>query len=342
MRLRSGRIQYLEMAQRSALILAWGVIVLIFSVLQPSDFPTTENFASIFGSQAYIGFLALGLIIVLRVGEFDLSVAATMTVGSVMFAKLDVEHGFPILVSILITLLIGSGIGIANGVLVVRFGVDSFIATLGVATILQGAALWLTDQKTIVGVSETLTRLVVVDRFLGISLEFYYSLGLMALLAYLFRYTVFGRRLLFVGKNKEVARLSGIDVSRLKMGAFVLTGTIGAGAGVLLTGTGGSASPDAGLVFLLPVYAAAFLGATTTKTGEFTPIGTMVAIYLLATGVQGLAIQGVAIYVQQIFYGGALIVAVVGSKVLITRGAARRTRPVDTGTGAGLPEAEVV
>jgi ribose transport system permease protein len=342
MRLRSGRIQYLEMAQRSALILAWGVIVLIFSVLQPSDFPTTENFASIFGSQAYIGFLALGLIIVLRVGEFDLSVAATMTVGSVMFAKLDVEHGFPILVSILITLLIGSGIGIANGVLVVRFGVDSFIATLGVATILQGAALWLTDQKTIVGVSETLTRLVVVDRFLGISLEFYYSLGLMVLLAYLFRYTVFGRRLLFVGKNKEVARLSGIDVSRLKMGAFVLTGTIGAGAGVLLTGTGGSASPDAGLVFLLPVYAAAFLGATTTRTGEFTPIGTMVAIYLLATGVQGLAIQGVAIYVQQIFYGGALIVAVVGSKVLITRGAARRTRPVDTGTGAGLPEAEVV
>lgn len=332
--LRSGRSRPnpLELIQRSALLLAWVVVVVIFSVLHPSEFPTTANFASIFGSQAFVAFLALGLIIVLRVGEFDLSVAATMTIGSVLFAVLDVEHGLPLLACVALTLVVGACIGLVNGTLVTRFRVDSFIATLGVATILSGAALWVTDQKTIVGVSELLTNVVVVDRFLGISLEFYYALALMLLLAYLFRYTVLGRRLLFVGKNKEVARLSGMDVSRLKVGAFVLTGTIGAGAGIILAGTSGSADPSSGLTYLLPVYAAAFLGATTTRTGEFTSIGTMLAIYFLVTGVQGLAIAGVAIYVQQIFYGGALIVAVVGSKMLLARGRNRRVR-----TDAGGP-----
>jgi ribose transport system permease protein len=208
------------------------------------------------------------------------------------------------------------------------------------ATILGGIALWVTDQKTIVGISETLVSVVVVDRFLGISLEFYYALALMVLLAYLFRYTVLGRRLLFIGKNREVARLSGIEVRRLKIGAFILTGIISAGAGILLTGTSGSADPTSGLSYLLPVYAAAFLGATTTRTGEFTPIGTMVAIYFLVTGVQGLAISGVAIYAQQIFYGAALIVAVAGSRLLL-RERSRRAVEIDREHPPEVPAAEV-
>jgi ribose transport system permease protein len=327
------RMRPLEVVQRSSLLLAWIIVVAIFSGLLPSEYPTTDNFSSIFGSQAFVAVLALGLIVVLRVGDFDLSVAATMTMGSVVLAVLDVNHGFSPAEAAVVALLVGAGIGLANGVLVVGFGVDSFIATLGVATILQGAALWVTHQETIVGVSQVFVSAIVLDRFLGIPLEFYYALAVMVVLTYFFRFTVLGRRFLFVGKNREVARLSGIDVSRIKIGAFVITGFLSAGAGILLTGTSGSADPTSGLSYLLPVYAAAFLGATTTTNGEFTAIGTVVAVFFLVSGITGLAIAGVEVFVQQIFYGGALILAVSASRLLRRRRVPRRAAAAQEAAG---------
>jgi len=326
-----------EAVQRSSLLLAWMLVVAIFSGILPSEYPTWDNFSSIFGSQSFVAILALGLIVVLRVGDFDLSVAATMTMGSVVLAVLDVRDGFSPWAAAVVTLVVGAGIGLVNGVLVVGFGVDSFIATLGVATILQGVALWITHQETVVGVSQAFVSAIVVDRFLGIPLGFYYALAVMIVMIYFFRLTVLGRRFLFVGKNREVARLSGIDVGRVKIAAFVVTGVLSAGAGIVLTGTSGSADPTSGLSYLLPVYAAAFLGATTTTTGEFTPFGTIVAVYFLVSGITGLAIAGVTVFVQQIFYGGALILAVVASRVLRRHRGLRRAGPKEAVEAA--PEA---
>jgi ribose transport system permease protein len=314
-----------DVLQRGSLLVAWIVLIVIFSALLPSTYPTTSNFASIFGSDAFVAVLALGLIVVLRTGEFDLSVAAVMTIGSDVLAVLNVNHGWAPLPAVIVTLLVGAGIGLVNGLLVTRCGVNSFIATLGVATILQGVALWITNEQTIVGVANVFVSLVVLDRFVGMSLDFFYALGLMLLLSYVFRYTSFGRRLLYVGKNANVARLSGINVRSLKVAAFVITGIISCAAGILLTGTSGSADPTSGLSYLLPVYAAAFLGAATTRSGEFTPVGTVVAVYFLVSGVTGLAIAGVSIYIQQIFYGGALIVAVIASHFFASR--KKRSRP---------------
>lgn len=263
--------------------------------------------------------LALGLIITLRAGEFDLSVATTMTIGSVVLAILDAQRHIGPGAAVALTLLLGAGIGLTNGILVVVFGVDSFIATLGTATILQGAALWLTNGETVVGLSDVFVNWTVINRFAGIPIEFYYAVVIMAVLAYVFRYTALGRRLLYVGKNREVARLSGIDVGRIKIGAFVTTAIMSAFAGILYAGTSGSANPSSGLSYLLPTYAAAFLGATTTVSGEFTPVGTLIAVYFLVSGVTGLAIIGLPSFVQLIFYGTALIVAVVGSKILASK-----------------------
>lgn len=316
--------------QRTALLQAWIVIIVIFGLVSPGEFLTTTNFSSIFGSQAFVVFLVLALVIVLRVGEFDLSVAATMTVAADLVAILNAEHGVPILAAILVTLVVGACIGLANGVLVVGFKVDSFIATLGMSTVLGGASLWITNQETIVGVSSGLVSAVIGDRVLGIPLGFYYAVALAGILGYLFSYTVLGRRMLFVGKNADVARLGGFRVERLKIGAFVLTGLISAIAGVLFTGTRGSADPSSGLAYLLPVYAAAFLGSTTTRGGEFTAFGSVVAVYFLATATQGLAIAGVEVYAQQMFYGGVLVVAIVAAKRLM-REKKRQVVAVDTG-----------
>lgn len=299
--------------EQSSLIVAWGIVILIFGILRPNTFLTAGNFSSIFGTNAVLAILSLGLIVVLRAGDYDLSVAATMTVSSVTVGTLTAQHGVPLGLAIVIALGVGVLIGIANAFMVLVVGVDSFITTLGMATLLQGVALWISNNQTITGIPQGLVNWVVVRRLFTVPLEFFYALIIMAVMGYVFRYTGAGRRLLFVGKSRDVSRLSGLRVGRIRLSAFVVAGAVSAVAGVLLAGTSGSADPTSGISYLLPAYAAAFLGATAIEVGEFNPLGTVVAVYFLVTGVSGLAIIGVQSYVQSIFYGGALIVAVAGS-----------------------------
>jgi ribose transport system permease protein len=169
-------------------------------------------------------------------------------------------------------------------------------------------------------VSQGLVNVVTIDRFLDIPLEFYYSLAVCAAIWYVFEFTPAGRRLLIVGRGRRVARLSGIRDGRVRWAALVLSGLISAGAGVLYVGTSGAADPVSGLQLLLPAFAAAFLGATAILPGRFNPWGSLVAVYFLVTGISGLQLLGVQSYVQDLFYGGALIVAVALSHI------ARRSR----------------
>lgn len=154
------------------------------------------------------------------------------------------------------------------------------------------------------------------DKLLGIPIEFYYGLVLMLIIWYVTSFTPLGLRSLFVGQSRDVARLSGIHVDRIRWGGFVLGGLTAGIAGVLFLGTTGSADPTASGPYLLPAYAAVFLGATSIKPGRFNAIGTAVSVYFLATGVNGLQLLGAQNYVQQLFYGAALVVAVVLSRQL--------------------------
>jgi ribose transport system permease protein len=292
----------------------WGLVIALFGVMRPDTFMTLNNFSSMFGSNAVLAMLALGLIIVLRVGDFDLSIAANSVVCGVVLGYLTAEHHVPLVLGIVLVVLVGAAIGALNAVIVLLLRVDSFITTLGMGTFLAGMALWFSNSATITGLPQSLVNWVVVYRLWGISLEFYYAFFLMIVLWYVFRYTAVGRRLLFVGKSREVSRLSGVHVSRLRFLAFVSAGVIAAAAGIIYAGTSGTADPTSGISFLLPAYAAAFLGATCIDIGDFNPIGTVVAVYFLVTGVTGLAIIGAPSSVQQIFYGAALIVSVTGSQ----------------------------
>ncbi len=296
--------------ERYALLAAWAVTCVIFGILRPDTFLTTSNFTTIFGSQAILVVLTLALLVPLTAGDYDLSVAATMGLSAMTLAILNVNHGWSIWAAILASLLVGLLVGVINGALVVLLDIDSLIATLGTSTFIAGVILWISNSQTISGVSNTLINVVVVDRFLGIPLEFYYGLALGLLMLYVFEFMPVGRRLLFVGRGRSVARLSGIRVSRLRWGAMAASGLISAFAGVLYAGTLGSADPTSSLSFLLPAFAAAFLGATTIMPGRFNPIGSIAAVYFLVTGITGLQLLGVQTFVQQLFYGGALVLAV--------------------------------
>lgn len=315
----SSRPSFGEIGERYALIVAWVIVVVVFSLAEPDTYFTSGNFETIFGSQAVLLILALGLIIPLTTGDFDLSIAGVMVLCSMTLALLTVDHGWALFPAIIVVLALGLLIGLINGGLVVLLGIDSFIVTLGVGSIIGGITLWISDSNTVTGLPPDLSKWVVEERIFGISLAFWYGLLLVILLWYIFTYTALGRRLLFVGRGRNVSRLSGINVGRLRWGALGMSGLISALAGVVYAGTLGGADPTSGLQFLLPAFAAAFLGATAIKPGRFNPWGTFIAVYFLVSGITGLQLVGVESFVQQIFYGGALVIAVSVGQLLRRR-----------------------
>jgi ribose transport system permease protein len=201
-------------------------------------------------------------------------------------------------------------VGAINGGLIVLLGIESLIVTLGMSTIITGVMLWVTDARTVTGVDPALVDMVIRNRFLGIPFIFYYALILTFIIWYIFQFTPLGQRLLVAGRNRDVARLAGIRVGLLRWGAMVAASLIAALAGILIVGLSGSAGPSTGLDYLLPAFAAAFLGSTAIRPGRFNAWGTFVAVYFLVTGITALQLLGAKTFVQYLFYGTALILAV--------------------------------
>jgi ribose transport system permease protein len=312
-----------ELAERYGLLIAWALLILVLGIFRPDQMFAWNSYAAMFGSNAMIVVLTLGLIIPLTTGDFDLSVASTMALSSMMIAVLNVRMGWGIEGAILAALVTGALIGAANAVFILWFGIHSLIVTLGTGYFINGIVLWISKSNVISGVSMDLVKAVIMTRFLGIPLSFWYAVILTAIIWYLFQHTALGRRLLFVGRGREVARLSGVSVVRARAGALIASGTIAALAGVLYTGMRGASDPSSALAFLLPAFAAAFLGSTTLYPGRFNAPGAFVAVYFLSTGIMGLNFLGVPSFVQNLFYGGGLVVAVSISQLI------RKRRPMD-------------
>lgn len=305
--------------ERFGLVIVWIAVILLFGAMRPDTFLTWSNFSTIFGSQAVLVIVTLGLVVPLTAGDFDLSIAQVLTFVSMVTAILSAKLGVPLWIIIPTVLLLGALVGAINGALTLYFRVHSLIVTLGVGTFLHGITLWISDSQTIGGVARALMQWSIIERFLGIPIAFYYAIGLAAAMWYVLSYTAFGQQLLFTGRGREVGRLSGIAVGRVRLLSFVASGVMGAIAGLIYTGTTGSANPSSGTTLLLPAFAAAFLGATCITPGRFNPWGSVIAVYFLVTGINGLSVLGFRTFVQDLFYGGALVVAVMVSQLVSGR-----------------------
>jgi ribose transport system permease protein len=303
-------------AEQFGLVFVWMVMIAVFGALQPATFLTWANLSTLLGSQAVLVVVTLGLLIPLTANDFDLSIAFIMTLSSMLLAVMNVNHHVGIFWSVLAALALGALIGLVNGVLITLFRINSLIVTLGTGTFLHGLTLWMSDSMTISGISPGLINAVIVARLFGIPLEFYYAMLLTALIWYLLEYTAPGRRILFVGRGRDVARLSGIDTDRVRIACLVASGVLGALAGVLYAGTQGAADPVSGISYQLPAFAAAFLGSTCIAPGRFNPWGAAVAVYFLVTGITGLVFLGFSSFIQEMFYGGALVIAVTLSQLV--------------------------
>ena len=295
---------------RFALLGVWAVVVVVFIIAMPGVLFNWNNFAVLAGSPAPAALLALALVIPLTSGDYDLSVGAVVTLAAMRIGVLNVWHSVPIGWTLLIALAAGITVGAVNAFFIVYFRIPSLVVTLASASLISGIVQWLSNSSTISGISPWLVDVTVNGRLFGIDFAFYYALAATALLWYVLEYTPAGRRLLFVGRSREVARLNGINVDRTRSASLLASSCLATLAGVVYAGTLGSADPFSGTNFLLPAFAAAFLGATSIIPGRFNAWGTFVAVYFLSTGITGLSMLGIPLWVTNVFNGGALLAAV--------------------------------
>ncbi|CAM2956811.1 MULTISPECIES: ABC transporter permease [Actinomycetes] len=290
-------------------IYVWVAIIVLFAIWIPDTFMTEGNFRIIAGDQAITAMLAIGLIVPLAAGVFDLSIAGVMGF-SVAMVSYQLSKGISAPIAIITTLLCGALIGAVNGFVVVKLNVDSFIATLGMSSILLAGTYWVTDGKQITeGFTDGFLDLGS-KPFLGLPLPFFYMIAVAAVMYVILEKTPLGRYLYATGGNRQAARLAGLRVERIMFGALVTSATVAALTGVILAAKLGTAAPDIGPSYLLPAFSAVFLGSTQIRAGRVNVLGTLIAIYLLATGVKGLQLAGAPSYVNDLFNGLALIVAV--------------------------------
>jgi ribose transport system permease protein len=298
---------YLE---RYAVLLILILVVIVFSILEPKSFATTDNAKSILQQQSVLACLALGLLVPIAIGEFDLSVGYVLGFSAMVAAKLGGSTGIPGVPIILIALGTGTGIGVLNGILVARFKVHSLIATLGVGFAVSGATIGVSGSQTLfAGIPDAITK-VAQTGILTIKSSVWIVLALAIVMYLVLVHTPFGRRIYAIGGSERVARLAGVRTDAIKVAAFGIAGLFAAIAGILQLGASGAANPSFGINLLLPAFAAIFLGATTIRPGYFNVWGTIVAILLLAAGFTGLGLVGVPLWVEPIFDGAVLLVAV--------------------------------
>lgn len=313
------------------------VMFAVFSIWVPDTFLKWDTWKALIDSQAVTAILAVGLVIALSAGAFDLAIGAELGFGSILVAWFLANKGVPVVPAIALTLLAGALIGLLNGLLVVKVRIDSFIATLGMSSILLALISWVSSSQQILGLPEGFGKIGTTEIF-GLTLPVYLMLVVGAVVWYVLECTPLGRRVYATGGNIEAARLAGVRVAAVVIGSLIACGTIAAFAGMLVSANLSTGDPTIGPAYLLPAFSAAFLGSTQFRGGRFNVWGTIVAVIVLATGVKGLQLAGAPIWIPELFNGAALLLAVGLAKFETTAaraGAVRRLLRFDRRGGGG-------
>jgi ribose transport system permease protein len=306
-------------------VYVWIAIVIVFSIWVPSTFPTMATVKEILNTNAITALAALSITIPLAARVFDLSFAYTMTFTGVVTAHF-IAVGVPLVPAVGLGLLAGVVIGVTNAVVVVVMRIDSFIATLATGSLIQALITMATGDTPIISpkLSNAFAK-IGQPTIAGIQYPVIYVVVVAIAMWFFLEHTATGRRIYATGFSPDAARLAGVRVSRLRFVSLVISGTLAGATGIVLASTLASGSPTAGTAYLLPGFAAAFLGATQLKHGRFNAFGTLIAVLLLGTGTVGLGLANAPQWAADMFVGVVLIAS------LAMTGIQRRA----TGAGEG-------
>jgi ribose transport system permease protein len=311
----AGRV--LGTARRHGVLLALAATVVLFSTLRPQLFPTLDNAETMLRDLSPLAIAAFGMTVVLVMTDFDLSLGAMIGLGGttavVLMSKSDVNY----IMAIVLTLGLGAVVGLTNGLAVAYAGASSFVVTLAMGTVLQGVEYQVSGQQSVFQNIPAAYKSLANAQFLGLSSQVYVALVVFAVLFVLLERSEIGRYMYAIGGNMEAARLAGLPVRRLRVVGFMIGSACAAVSGMLLTSQAGQSTPDLGLPYLLPVFAAVFLGSTAVRVGKFNIMGTLVgAIFLqvISTGLILLELKPAYInIVQGAILAGSVLLARVGA-----------------------------
>jgi ribose/xylose/arabinose/galactoside ABC-type transport system permease subunit len=313
------------------------IVAVVFQALEPS-FLTTEVIISTLRSMSSLAIMALGLTLVIVVGEIDLSFAATFGLAANLLAANWLLHEWSLFPALAVALLACVVVGTINGMLVAFVRVPAFIVTLGTYNLIYGLSLYFGQSQTMspayppsghhVGAGELtfFTDLTKKIGSSGFSIEILWMVAIALVIGFLLHRTIFGFRLTAIGGNPEAARLARLPVRKYKVLAFVIAAVLAGVAGILDLSFSGSVAPNGGLENTFPVFAAVIIGGASLAGGRGTVIGTMGGALLLAALSTGLALVASGPFAQQIFLGGVTIGAVlldIWSRQVMAKRAAR-------------------
>lgn len=314
-------------------------IIIVFAVLSPNYF-TVSNVLQMSQHVAVFAILAIGMLMVILNGGIDLSVGSTLGLSGVVAGYLMQGVSIPafgikffpsVWVVVVIAIAIGALVGLVNGVLVSRFKVAPFVATLGMLYVVRGAALLITNGLTYPNLEgkpelgNTGFDYLGFNSILGIPIGVIVMIVLAVVGSMLLNHTVFGRWVYASGGNERAAELSGIPVKRVQIHVYVISGVCAAIAGVIIASELTSANPTAGDTFELTAIAAVVIGGASLMGGRGNIRGTLLGAFVIGFLSDGLVIVGVSEYWQMVFKGAVIVLAVLLNAVQYR---ARRARAV--------------
>lgn len=302
----------------------WVALIVVFSVAAPSTFPTVLTFKTTLADDSVTGILALGALLPFAAGLIDLSFAGIAGLAMVTATWLSIHTGLPGPLIGLIVVVVGSSFGAISGLFVTRLRVNSLVVTLAMSSVALGLAELVSSESTLTAQFSASFQNFGQGYVSDIPAPALYLLALALLLYYLLEHTVAGRRLLAAGANPGAARLAGLRIFRAQLLSLTASGAVAGFAGIVLATQIGVATTETGPGYLLPAVAALFLGETQIRT-RVNVWGTVLAVFLIGTGIKGLELLGAAPWVNDFFNGAVLLLAV----GLAARGQRQRTSSID-------------
>lgn len=299
------------------------LLMIVAMTLLSDNFATQDNLFNVMRQVSVNLCISVGMTLVILTGGIDLSVGSILAFSGAVAAGLyksgiewggaDLFIGFTFFGAILAALLVGGVLGWFNGLMITRFKVPPFVATLAMLTMARGFTMLYTNGFPITGLGESFGYLGT-GWFLGIPMPVWVSLGVIAIFAFLIRKSRTGRYVYAIGGNEKATRLSGINVNRVKIIVYTLAGVLSAVAGLLVTARLDSAQPNAGTGYELDSIAAVVIGGTSLSGGKGSIVGTVIGALIIGVLNNGLVLLNVSPFWQQVIKGLVILLAVILDK----------------------------
>ncbi|MDP2079603.1 MAG: ABC transporter permease [Pseudotabrizicola sp.] len=302
--------------QRYGIFIALAVVCIVLAVIS-QNFLSTRNILNVLRQTSINGILAIGMTFVILTRGIDLSVGSVVAFAGIVAASFATTAStgmvaggpYPTLLAIAVGLAVGMSCGAVSGLIVARFQVPAFVATLGMLSAARGMTLIYSGGRPIPALTEEF-RWIGTGSIWGIPVPIFLLLGTFAVAHFVLTQTRFGRHIYAVGGNPHAAKVSGLPVKRIRFTVYVIAGALAGLAGMILSARTGSALPQAGIAYELDAIAAVVIGGTSLAGGVGRVTGTLIGALLIGVMNNGLDLMGVESYYQQVIKGILIVAAV--------------------------------